>query len=61
MLFKAKQVFLVIKTILTEFICTFERTAKYELTCLLKPLLFMIMSKKGMFLMRCHGISLIRE
>lgn len=47
MLFKTKQMtFVIKKKNSTEFICAFERTAKYELTCLLKPRLFKTMSRK---------------
>ena len=38
-----------------------KRIAKYDLTCLLKPWLFQTMSRKEVFLIRCHDIGLIRE
>lgn len=53
--------FAIKKRIPTEFIGAFERIAKYDLTCLLKPWLFQTMSRKEVFLIRYHDISLIRE
>ena len=50
-----------LKKIPTELIGAFERIAKYDLTCLLKPWLFQTMSRKEVFLIRCHDIGLIRE